>query len=510
MIKITSWALVLGALASSTAAGFVNRQPTAVFNLTSPLGRSFLSDSPALRARGDLPSGSGCNFDADCSTGWCSFDFEIGNNAYVNYASKTCKPMPYSGPCSSSSQCSTGNCDSTSSTCAYANDPARTSLLALSPPVLASQCEILVSGMLSASTTSVVRVRQHTIAASACKPTDPSCAANGVGARITAASQGSGLRAISTTMAETAPIDSTWTVIRTPICALWDWQDSDAIPDRSACRTSVVRAPTRSWDLPHVEQHIIHGIVEHNHYFLAHKHIDLDPDDFFHFHFHFVHDYVEACDHKLGLFDLKFDHDYVEAGDYKQSIYNFEFDYCHDVEAGEHEYERIDDEVDNQFLIVDSHVWVEHDDQACYDLGQYCDIQICVDEQEQQQHHVKIQHIVDHLQVDHIGDDQQAHKHVHFFHHKQVDFDFDKNHSRLVQHEPSDDDDDQVEHDYLYPYAYQDSHHNHDEDNHENNHDDDSSALAARRSLLDEPVLPIGLLPCQAQPRRHTGVASEL
>ncbi|CAD7063952.1 unnamed protein product, partial [Tilletia caries] len=254
---ITSWALVLGALASSTAAGFVNRQPTAVFNLTSPLGRSFLSDSTALRARGDLPSGSGCNFDADCSTGWCSFDFEIGNNAYVNYASKT------------------------------------------------------------------------------------------------------------------------------------------------------------------------------------------------------------SCDRKLGLFDLKFDHDYVEAGDYKQSIYNIEFDYCHDVEAGEHKYEheceRIDDEVDNQFLIVDSHVWVEHDDQACYDLGQYCDIQICVDEQEQQQHHVKIQHIVDHLQVDHIGDDQQAHKHVHFFHHKQVDFDFDKNHSRLVQHEPSDDDDDQVEHDYLYPYAYQDT-----------------------------------------------------
>ncbi|CAD6884455.1 unnamed protein product [Tilletia controversa] len=94
MLKITSWALVLVALASGTAAVMIPRQPTPFFNATSPLERTFVSDSTAFRPRGNLGTGSGCTFDAECFTGWCSFDFEIGNNAYTNYAAKTCRPMP--------------------------------------------------------------------------------------------------------------------------------------------------------------------------------------------------------------------------------------------------------------------------------------------------------------------------------------------------------------------------------------------------------------------------------
>ncbi|KAK0518060.1 hypothetical protein OC835_007965, partial [Tilletia horrida] len=85
------------------------------------LAALFGSASPAAIAIPDQPSkldvGAACDTDAQCSTAYCSFFFPLGN--IYNDVTKVCRRMPATGPCTSSDQCATGNCDQATGTCAF-------------------------------------------------------------------------------------------------------------------------------------------------------------------------------------------------------------------------------------------------------------------------------------------------------------------------------------------------------------------------------------------------------
>ncbi|KAK0520426.1 hypothetical protein OC835_007211, partial [Tilletia horrida] len=88
---------------------------------TAILAALFGSASPAAIAIPDQPSkldvGAACDTDAQCSTTYCSFTFPLGG--LYNDRTKVCRKMPATGPCTSSDQCATGNCDQATGTCAF-------------------------------------------------------------------------------------------------------------------------------------------------------------------------------------------------------------------------------------------------------------------------------------------------------------------------------------------------------------------------------------------------------
>ncbi|CAD6967346.1 unnamed protein product [Tilletia controversa] len=165
--------------------------------------------------------------------------------------------------------------------------------------------------------------------------------------------------------------------------------------------------------------------------------VEAGDHDRFHFHFnrHVVQHNVEAGEHKHGIYD--FESDYVEASDDKQFIYSFEF-YYHYVKANEQQYkfqcERIDNEVDNEFLIVDSHVArTSSTSNSSSTTASTTSRSTTLSSTSKS--------------TTSVTSSKPASTSTDYFNHKQVDFH--KHRFCLVYYEPSNDDNKQVEHGHL-------------------------------------------------------------